>query len=229
MNRQDLNNATINFQGATVDQPFYTEGLVFTKNNDGTAYSVTDYTGTATEVVIPVTYDGLPVTSIGDAAFFDCSSLTSIDIPDGVTSIGDEAFAYCSSLESIDIPDSVTSIGDEAFAYCSSLESIDIPDSVTSIGDGGWGSTFEGCSSLTSIDIPGSVTSIGEWTFYGCSSLESIDIPDGVTSIGKSAFYGCSSLTTVNYAGTEEEWNAIEIKSGNDKLTNATINYNSAS
>ena len=133
------------------------------------------------------------VTSIGGQAFRDCSSLTGITIPDSVTSIGDGAFNGCSSLTSITIPDGVTSIGGNAFYGCSSLTSITIPDGVTSIGY----SAFEGCSSLTSIVIPDGVTSIGGYAFSGCSSLTSIVIPDGVTSIGYSAFYNCSNLTSI--------------------------------
>ena len=134
------------------------------------------------------------VTSIGEDAFSDCSSLTSINIPSSVTSIGEKAFSGCSSLTSINIPSSVTSIGWGAFWGCSSLTSINIPSSVTSIGK----FAFKGCSSLTSINIPSSVTSIGEYAFNGCSSLTSINIPNSVTSIGESAFYGCSSLTSIN-------------------------------
>ena len=133
------------------------------------------------------------VNSIGDGAFYDCSSLTNIVIPDGVTSIGDWAFNGCSDLADIVIPDSVTSIGDYAFGECSSLSSLVIPDSVTSIGN----KAFLGCSSLSSVVIPDSVTSIGAWAFSSCESLTSIIIPDSVTSIGKSAFYDCSSLTNI--------------------------------
>jgi len=57
------------------------------------------------------------VISIGEYAFYDCTSLTEIVIPDSVTSIGDGAFAYCESLQEIVIPNSVTSIGSRAFAY----------------------------------------------------------------------------------------------------------------
>ena len=89
-------------------------GLEFTSNSDGT-YSVTGYTGSPTDVIIPSTYEDKAVTSIGSNAFCDCEGLTSIVIPDSVTSIGDEAFRGCSGLTSIDIPDSVTSIGDYAF------------------------------------------------------------------------------------------------------------------
>ena len=133
------------------------------------------------------------VTSIGNYAFEDCSSLTSVTIPNSVTSIGEEAFAGCSSLTSVTIPNSVTSIGEEAFADCSSLTSITIPNSVTSIGN----YAFADCSSLTSVTIPNSVTSIGSSAFAGCYSLTSVTIGESVTSIGSSAFAGCSSLTSI--------------------------------
>ena len=134
------------------------------------------------------------VTSIGWYVFYECSSLTSITIPDGVTSIGDEAFAGCSSLTSITIPDSVTSIGYKAFEYCSSLTSITIPDSVTTIES----CAFSGCISLISVTIGDSVTSIGSSAFSWCESLTSITIPDSVTSIGSYAFSYCSGLTSIN-------------------------------
>ena len=133
------------------------------------------------------------VTSIGDYAFDECTSLTSIEIPNSVTSIGGRAFYHCSSLTSIEIPNSVTSIGNHAFLECTSLTSIEIPNSVTSIGN----YAFYGCSSLTSIEIPNSVTYIGNYAFYGCSKLTSIEIPNGVTKIAYSAFSGCSSLTSI--------------------------------
>ena len=147
------------------------------------------YCSSLTSITIPDS-----VTSIGDYAFFNCSSLTSITIPDSVTSIGESAFYGCSSLTSITIPDSVTSIGDSAFSYCSRLTSIMIPDSVTSIGD----YAFRNCSSLTSITIPNSVTSIGNNTFRLCKSLTIITIPDSVTSIGESAFDNCKNLKTIS-------------------------------
>ena len=130
------------------------------------------------DIVLPSKIEGKPVTSIGNYAFFLCSSLTSITIPDSVTSIGNYAFWDCSSLTSITIPDSVTSIGDSAFYRCSSLTSITIPSSVTSIGN----FAFKDCSSLTSITIPSSVTSIGSYAFDGCSKLNQINVDTANTA-----------------------------------------------
>ena len=200
------------------------QGLTYTLNNDGTA-TVSGCDRTVTSIKIPSNVESngqtYTVTSIGDYAFWNCSGLTSVDIPDGVTSIGDYAFWNCSGLTSVDIPDSVTSIGNYAFSWCSGLTSVDIPDGVTSIGY----YAFGGCSSLTEVTIPDSVTSIGGYAFGGCSSLTevtipdsvtvidsgtfiectdltSVDIPDGVTTIGEEAFYYCTGLTSVTIPGS---------------------------
>ena len=178
--------------------------------------TVTDCDQSVTKANIPHTIKGVTVTCIGNDAFDNCRSLTSVTIPDSVTSIGDSAFRYCTSLTSVTIPDSVTSIGDWAFSGCKSLTSVTIPDSVTSIGEFAFhdcksltsvtipdsvtsigGYAFTGCKSLTSVTIPDSVTSTGEYTFSDCVSLTSVAIPDSVTCIDNGAFYGCRSLTSV--------------------------------
>ena len=91
-------------------------------------------------------------------------------LPNSVKSIGDWAFYNCTSLKSIEIPNSVKSIGDRAFYSCTSLKNVEIPESVKSIGSG----AFFNCRSLKSIEIPESVEIIGYWTFYGCTSLEEV-------------------------------------------------------
>ena len=136
---------------------------------------------------------GNSVTSIGGFAFSSCNSLTSVTLGNSVTSIGDYAFQRCRSLTSITIPNSVTSIGYEAFRYCYDLTSVTIGNSVTSIG----GYAFSSCSSLTSVTIGNSVTSIGGYAFSGCESLTSVTIGNSVTSIGGSAFAQCYGLTSV--------------------------------
>ena len=159
----------------------------------------------AIDILSEIKYEGVVyrVTSIGNAAFTDCESLTSITIPDSVTSIGDSAFSSCESLTSITIPDSVTSIGDEAFFCCESLTSITIPDSVTNIGD----RVFLGCDSLTSIvvaegntvyDSRDNCNAIIETTTNTLiSACQKTTIPDSVTNIGDRAFSGCDSLTSI--------------------------------
>ncbi len=148
-----------------------TEGIEYTLSNDGASYAVSGYTGSATEIVIPNQYNGLPVTSISTRGSFSpspFSKCTHITLPNSLISICDYAFQSCSSLTSIIIPEGVTSIGSHAFSNCSSLISVDIPKSVTSIGS----QAFNYCSSLTSIVIPDSVTSLGNFIFNGCNALQ---------------------------------------------------------
>ena len=133
------------------------------------------------------------VTSIGNSAFYNCTSLTSVTIGNSVTSIGDSAFNHCTSLTSVTIGNSVTSIGSYAFGSCSGLTSVTIPDSVTSIGS----TAFYNCSGLTSITIGNSVTSIDSYAFEGCSSLTSVTIPASVTSIGSNPFAYCDLLESI--------------------------------
>ena len=128
--------------------------------------------------VIPT--DG-SVTSIGNYAFYDCTGLTSVTIPDSVTSIGKKAFSWCKGLTSVTIPDSVTSIGKNAFSWCKGLTSVTIPDSVTSIGD----KAFYDCTGLTSVTIPDSVQSIGGYTFSGCGKLCRVVIPGSSPELDK--------------------------------------------
>jgi len=140
------------------------------------------------EVAIPNS-----VVSISSGAFWGCKSLKNVVIPDSVVSIGSWAFHYCDSLTDIVIPDSVVSISSGAFWGCKSLKNVVIPDSVVSIGS--W--AFHYCDSLTDIVIPDSVVSLGGAVFDSCKNLTSVVIGDGATSIGGKAFYNCSNLKTV--------------------------------
>ena len=133
------------------------------------------------------------VTTIGDAAFSNCSYLTGVEIPNSVRCIGNYAFNTCSNLTTIEIPDSVTSIGKGAFSTCIRLTGIVIPKNVTSISD----FTFLCCYKLASVEISSGVTSIGNRAFCSCDSLTSIEIPECVESIGWEAFSDCDSLTSI--------------------------------
>ncbi len=163
--------------------------FIFITNNG--AITITGYTGSGGEVVIPDKTNGLPVTSIGEKAFYRCSSLTSLTIPNSITSIGAEAFESCFGLTSLAIPNSVTNIGDSAFA-ASGLTTFTFPNSVTSIGE----EAFCDCSGLSSVTIPNSVTNIGEEAFGSCYSLTNVTIPNSVINISDFAFDG-SGLTSV--------------------------------
>ncbi len=168
----------------------YWGAIIFdTETNDGlriTGSKVVGCRPNTSSITIPNS-----VESIGNYAFYGCTSLTAVTFAEGSTlkSIGEAAFYGCFSLTSIAIPDSVESIGNGAFYGCSSLTAVTFAEGSTlkSIGEG----AFVSCSGLTSIAIPDSVESIGEAAFIGCSSLSSITIPNSVESIGNSAFANC--------------------------------------
>ncbi len=168
--------------------------------------AIISYKGSATDLVIPSTLGGYPVGSIGEEAFYDCASPTSITLPDGVTSIGNYAFSFCTSLTSITISSGVRSIGSEAFYGCLKLTSImvDSQNTVYASVDG----VLFNKSKTTLIEypkgkngapyiIPDGVTSIGSYAFYNCEFLTSITIPSSVTSIGDWAFECCRNLETI--------------------------------
>jgi hypothetical protein len=168
--------------------------------SNATGWAITDCNTNASGVLnIPSSISGFDVTEIRPNAFNDCTSLTSIRIPNSVTVISDAtyysqgAFSGCTSLTSVTIPSSVTAIGNFAFYGCTGLARVTIPSSVTAIGN----FAFYGCTGLTSVTIPSSVTTIGNYAFSGCTGLTSVTIPSSVTTIVDGVFQGCTSLTSV--------------------------------
>jgi len=192
----------------------------YTTNPDNTII-ITNYTGSGGAVAIPDNIEGKTVTILGPFAFYSCTSLTNVTIPNSVTNIvgrnvflgggafcgctsltnvtignsviiiGDSTFYSCTSLADVTIPNSVTTIGGGAFASCTSLADVTIPNSVITIGGGAFGS----CTSLTNVTIGTNVTSVNG--FNGCTSLTSVTIPNSVTNIANGAFTSCTSLTNV--------------------------------
>ncbi|MFA5235587.1 MAG: leucine-rich repeat domain-containing protein [Bacilli bacterium] len=146
-------------------------------------YVVTGYKKNPSTIIIPATYNGLPVTKIGPNAFRNATSITSITLPSSITEIGAGAFYNCQAVTAITLPD-IPVIGDQTFFGCSSLSSITIPSTVISIGL----EAFNSCVSLTTITIPSSVTSIGERAFNECSNLTTLNGGGSLTAIGGSAF-----------------------------------------
>ena len=156
----------------------YSMGLNYDLNSDKQSYAVTGIGScTDTELIIPPTYNGLPVTSIGEDAFREADNITKVIIGDNVTNIGRSSFYCCDNLVSVVIGDNVKNIEDWAFG---------------------------GCYNLTTIVIPDSVTSIGRYAFLDCTALTNVTIGNGVTTIGDYAFYGCDSLVSVTFNNTSD-------------------------
>ncbi len=213
----------------TMAYDFMVDGIAYNKNSDGKTVTVTyteynssnNYSGlTTANIPATVTDSGITysVTSIDNKAFYYCSGLTSVTIPNSVTSIGNDAFSYCSSLtkltwnavncssnggmttsniETVTIGNQVQVLP-AGFVSGSKITSVTIPNSVTFIGN----YAFSGCSGLTSVTIGNSVTSIGIYAFQYCTGLTSLTIPNSVTSIGSDAFSYCSSLKRLNIPGS---------------------------
>ena len=187
-----------------------------------------------TSVIIPDS-----VTRIGDSAFRGCTGLTSADILG--RKISKNAFEGCTSLKSVDIKasegienyafkdcpnietvniKSCSTIGEYAFQGCAKLKSLTLPTDLKTIGQ----FAFQGCTSLETLNIP-SVETIAASAFSGCTGLTSVSLPKNVKTIGNAAFRYCDNIKDVYYAGSETEWNAINIQPWNEPLTKATIHY----
>ncbi len=179
------------------------DGLVYRIDDDETV-AVIGYHGTATHVTIPATLENLPVLSIENEAFFDCSELVSVTLPDGLLTIHENVFGYCTSLERMIIPDSVVSIGKNAFGHCDKLSTVTVGKSVESIGL----LAFSWCPSLSSFSVnqenqhfstvDGILTNKEQTKTIifpeGKVETEYI-LPKGITTIGAYSFFSADKLT----------------------------------
>lgn len=202
------------------------EGLTFTLSSDGTYFILTDLGRcTDTDILIPSTYSGKPVSAIDEQAFFQCKFIHSIDLPDSILSIGSKAFYGCSNLTSIILPARLTEIGTNAFGGCTSLVSISVDSGNSvyhSVGncliETGTKTLIAGCKT-SQIPTDGTVTSIVGYAFDSCQDLTSITLPDCIGNIGAYAFSKCTGLTDIHFLGTKLQWQQIRKEEGWDYLT----------
>lgn len=159
--------------------------------------TITGYTGPGGVVSVPSRINGLPVASIGQMAFRDCSTVTRVRLPEGVTTISDWAFWGCTALEDLELPDSLTTIGGYAFQGCVRMGRFAVPGQVTAIAPG----TFGDCIGLATVSLPDRLVTIGEGAFGG-SGLTNITLPDSVYDLGDRAFWYCTNLSEVTLPGS---------------------------
>lgn len=228
--------------------PYFTQSLGFELSDDKTYYIVLwDTDDTNTEIIIPATYNGLPVKEIRGFAFSYNKTLTSVQLPDSITKIGGYAFHECTALKSINFPKSLETIGENAFDGCSGLTGkLVLPNGIKFLDY----KAFGHCEGLTEVVLPKSLEALGLFVFEGCTGLKSVDL-GGVFGIGACAFTGCSALETIKiskalqhiddnnffyspiktvyYEGNESDWEKLIVGIGanNDPLLEATIHYNS--
>ena len=168
--------------------------LSYKLSADGTYYTVAmDSSSIFGDIVIPSTYNNLPVKEVEWAGFYGCTKITSVTLPCGITKIGSSAFETCSSLTNVVLNEGLAEIGYGAFMSCIKLEAIEIPSTVTKIGY----DAFFRCTSLKEAALKDGLTEIGSRAFYNCVSLTSIRVPDTVISLGSSAFSECSALKEI--------------------------------
>lgn len=163
----------------------------------GNGYVLAGYSGTDTEVTVPAEYKGKAVTAIGSRAFYDCSFITKIILPNSLKEIADQAFGYCTSLQTVEIP-ACTRILNSVFLGCTSLREVTLPDGVVTIGS----NLFSNCNSLQKVTIlSGSVL---RNTFAGCANLKEIIIGENVASVAQGAFEDCTSLQYLTLPRVDE-------------------------
>ena len=167
--------------------------LTFTLKDDSTYEVTSALTEFEGEIYIPYKYKNAIVSSIGEQAFYYCSGITNIEIPQSISTISNGAFAGCSSLTSIELPDQLSSLGSAAFQNCSNITSIVIPETITALPT----NIFLNCSNLAYVTLHEKITAINDYAFKGCRNLESLTIPQSATYLGVEALRQCSKLTEI--------------------------------
>ncbi len=179
------------------------------------AIRITKYTGTASDVTVPDTLEGQPVTILGKAAFSKLASLTNVNFPAGLEVVEEAAFGGCVNLACAQLPAHVQKLGMSAFSGCYRLGTVTLPDTLARIDNEAFYSSgltnihlpsaltnvsyslFAFCSNLTQVTLPANLTHIGSSAFMRCPALQQIDLPPNLAAVGDYAFYGCGSLTSL--------------------------------
>lgn len=174
------------------------------------------------DIVIPKKLGGIPVTAIGDKAFYYCNSITSVTIDDNIKTIGKSAFAYCGALAEVILPDELDEIADEVFYMCFNLAKASL--SKTNIKRIG-ARAFAYCEFIETVTLPDSLETVGEEAFTWCSNLQSVIIGKNTVSIGENAFSKCYNLRNVYYMATQQEFDKIAIANGNDTIPTSDLYF----
>jgi len=157
------------------------EDFGYWRNKENTGVIVVYYTGNGTDIIIPDSFEKLPVVQIYEDLFKGDAEITSVLIPGTVKEISEGAFRGCTRLASVKLSNGLTSIGAGAFTGCTSLASIKIPEGITVIDD----NTFSGCTALTDVQLPESLTTINRGAFSGCKNLVKLNVPAALTTFPK--------------------------------------------
>ena len=196
--------SAVNSEGDTIYyniiSPYYAYSQVEVTFKDSNEYAYNDEYVGAIAIPDSVLYDGnyYYVSKIGDRAFYYCTGLTSVTIPNSVTQIGDLIFYNCYGLVSVTIPNHIYMIPFNTFYNCTSLQSITLPENLIYLNS----EAFYGCSSLTSITIPHNVRNISASAFEYCTNLTSVILPDSLTAIYSNAFKDCVNLDSITIPNT---------------------------
>jgi len=157
------------------------EDFGYWRNKENTGIRIFYYTGSGTDIVIPDSFEKLPVVEIYYKLFQENTDITSVSIPGTVKEIPEEAFKGCTRLKSVKLSNGLTKIGSGAFMECTSLTSIQIPEGITVIDNG----TFSDCTALTEVQLPESLTTLNGAAFSGCKNLVKLNVPAALTNFPK--------------------------------------------
>jgi len=203
--------------------------FIVTLTDDGEGAIIKKYTGTAAVVRIPAAIQEMPIHEIGEEAFFNNTTITSVVIPAGVKKIVRAAFSGCLKLTSVTIPEGLESIGDSAFLNCTALSAITLPQSLKTLGVAAFrksgitavtipagitefllnsydnNSAFSDCTKLRTITLSEGMKTIPGGIFWGCTALTTIALPASITRIDQNAFRDCTALTTITIPDAVEK------------------------